>query len=49
MPNVTGIAADSWRKYTTTVRAIEQKTGYDLLSALPRELQDDLETKGEIN
>jgi len=49
MPNVSGIAEDSWRKYTTTVRAIEQRTGYDLLSALPRELQDDLETKAETN
>ena len=49
MPNVSGIASDSWRKYTTTVRAIEQKTGYDLLSALPQALQDDLETKGEAN
>ena len=47
MPNVSGIASDSWRKYTTTVRAIEQKTGYDLLSGLSREVQDDLETKGE--
>lgn len=47
MPNREGIANDRWEKYRTTVRAIEVKTGYDLLSNLPRELQDVLETRIE--
>ena len=44
MPNIDGIEDDPWEKYRTTVRAIEKKTGYDLFSALPGELQDRLET-----
>ncbi|HXG85226.1 MAG TPA: DNA/RNA non-specific endonuclease, partial [Pyrinomonadaceae bacterium] len=32
MPNRTGIAGDDWRKYRTTARSIEQKTGYNFLS-----------------
>ncbi|HEV8592511.1 MAG TPA: DNA/RNA non-specific endonuclease, partial [Pyrinomonadaceae bacterium] len=47
MPNREGIANDNWEKYRTTVRAIEEKTGYDLLSSLPRNLQDILETRIE--
>jgi endonuclease G len=47
MPNTTGIAGDDWRKYRTTVRSIEQKTGYNFLSNLPQNLQDALETKTE--
>jgi endonuclease G len=45
MPNEKGILDRNWREYTTTVRSIEEKTGYDFLSALPRKLQDVLETK----
>ncbi|HKX82625.1 MAG TPA: DNA/RNA non-specific endonuclease [Pyrinomonadaceae bacterium] len=48
MPNREGIANDTWEKYRTTVRSIEEKTGYDLLSNLPRELQDKLETRIEM-
>ena len=47
MPNIDGIAQDDWRKYRTTVRAIEQRTGYNFFSNLPQGLQDRLETKGE--
>ena len=47
MPNRESIANDDWIKYRTTVRAIEEKTGYDLLSSLPRDLQDVLETRIE--
>jgi endonuclease G len=43
-PNTDDVRYDDWRKYRTTVRAIEQATGYDLLSALPREEQDRVET-----
>ena len=45
MPNVKGIANEDWRKFRTTVRSIEQKTGYNFLSALPQNLQDTLETR----
>jgi endonuclease G len=45
MPNEKGILDKNWREFTTTVRSIEEKTGYDLLSALPRKVQDVLETK----
>lgn len=47
MPNREGIADDGWEKFRTTVRSIESKTGYDLLSNLSPELQDVLETRIE--
>lgn len=34
-----------WKKYIVTVRDIEQATGYDLLSGLPKNIQNQLETK----
>ncbi|HEX9962966.1 MAG TPA: DNA/RNA non-specific endonuclease, partial [Pyrinomonadaceae bacterium] len=45
MPNVKGIKNADWQTYRTTVRDIEQKTGYNLLSNLPQNLQDALENK----
>ncbi len=45
MPNVNGLAKENWRKFRTSVRAIEQKTGFNLLSNLPQNLQDALENK----
>lgn len=45
MPNEKGILNRNWREFSVTVRSIEEKTGYDFLSALPRKLQDVLETK----
>ena len=45
MPNVKGIANENWRKFRTSVRSIEQKTGFNLLSNLPQNLQDSLENK----
>lgn len=45
MPNVKGIKNADWQIYRTTVRDIEQKTGYNLFSNLPQNLQDKLETK----
>lgn len=45
MPNSESAAADDWRKYLTTARAIEQKTGYNFLSALPPDVQDAIETR----
>lgn len=47
MPNATGIASEDWRKFRTTVRQIEQRTGYNFLSNLPQNLQDALETRME--
>lgn len=45
MPNARGIKEKNWRDYRTSVRQIEQKTGYNFLSNLPQNLQDALETK----
>jgi endonuclease G len=45
MPNVKGIQNADWQIYRTSVRRIEQATGYNLLSALPQPVQDALETK----
>lgn len=45
MPNSDSVEKDNWRVYRTTVRAIEQITGLDLLSALPRKLQDVIENR----
>ena len=45
MPNISGIKEKNWRDYKTTVRQIEQKTGYNFLSNLPKNIQDALETK----
>jgi endonuclease G len=45
MPNVNGIKNADWQIYRTSVRDIERKTGYDFLSALPKNLQDALENK----
>ena len=45
MPNINGIKADDWRKYRTTMRNIEQKTGLNFLSNLPPNVQSVLKTK----
>jgi endonuclease G len=43
MPNDDGVRNIRWIKFKTTVRALEQKTGYDFFSALPPAEQDRLE------
>lgn len=48
MPNVEGIEDVSWETYRTTILEIEQKTGLDLFSQHPRELQDAIETRKEM-
>ncbi|MFT3743951.1 MAG: DNA/RNA non-specific endonuclease [Pyrinomonadaceae bacterium] len=48
MPNIDGIENENWQKYQTTVRDIEQKTGLDLFSAIPRDIQDTIEAKQMI-
>lgn len=45
MPNVEGIGKQGWRDFKTTVRQIEQKTGYNFLSNVPQTVQDVIETK----
>ncbi|MCU0238216.1 MAG: DNA/RNA non-specific endonuclease [Pyrinomonadaceae bacterium] len=45
MPNNDDIKESNWREFKTTVRQIEQKTGYNFFSNLPQNLQNDLETK----
>ena len=45
MPNVKGIKNADWQTYRTSVRQIEQNTGYNFLSTLPQNLQEVLETK----
>ncbi|MDQ6785718.1 MAG: DNA/RNA non-specific endonuclease [Acidobacteriota bacterium] len=47
MPNDTGIATEDWRKFRTTVRSIEQKTGYNFFTNLPQNVRDALEMKME--
>lgn len=48
MPNVEGIENENWQRYQTTVREIEQKTGLNLFSLIPRDVQDTVETKHMI-
>lgn len=43
MPNIEGIERTTWQKYRTSVRTIEEKTGYDLFRTLPRNIQDAIE------
>lgn len=45
MPNADGIANQDWRKFRTSVRAIEQRTGYNFFSNLSEDLQNEIETK----
>jgi len=42
-PNINSINTD-WKKYRVSVRDIEKATGYDLLSILPKNIQDVIET-----
>jgi DNA/RNA endonuclease G (NUC1) len=44
MPNEPGVRNVPWQTYQTTVRAIEQLTGYNLLSALPDNIENAVET-----
>jgi endonuclease G len=45
VPNVSGIRRDDWRKYTSTVSDIENRTGYHFLSNLPANVANSLEHK----
>ena len=45
MPNITGVAADGFEKYLTTVAQIEQATGYDFLALLAESTQCRVEVR----
>jgi endonuclease G len=47
MPNANALIAmnDPWTKWCASPRAIEQKTGLDFLSDVPRAVQDVLEVR----
>lgn len=45
MPNVKGIKNADWQTYRTTVRDLENKTGYKFFTNLPPNLQETLKTK----
>lgn len=45
MPNIDGLDDRPWEEFRTTIREIEMRTGLELLSHLPRDLQDALEMK----
>ncbi len=45
MPNNMGVPKEDWGKYRVSIDKIEQVTGYDFLSEIPKSIQDILETK----
>jgi endonuclease G len=45
MPNIAGVRNEKWQKYVTTIRRIENSSGYDFLSNLSGELQDIIENR----
>jgi endonuclease G len=49
MPNIEGIEQMPWERYRVSVRSIEEKTGLDLFTSVPRPLQDVIEARVEIS
>lgn len=45
MPNDAGLLNEGWGQYRTTVDEVERRAGYDLLTALPEDLQRALESR----
>ena len=45
MPNNDTVARSDWKDYIVSVDDIEQKTGYDLFSAVPKLIQNKIEAK----
>jgi endonuclease G len=45
MPNTTGIMANDWGGYRTTVDAIERRSGYDFLTRVPAAVQSVIEAR----
>lgn len=48
MPNEDGIEQGGWERFRTSIRAIEDKTGYDFFGFLPKEIQDRIEMRIEV-
>lgn len=48
MPNIDGIENSEWQRYQTTVRDIEGRTGLNLFSQLPTDVQEAIETRKMI-
>jgi len=47
MPNEDTLQHEKWEQFRTTVKAIEQRTGLNIFSSLPQDLQRALETHAE--
>lgn len=45
IPNRQGIKEENWQTFRTTIRELEQRTGYDFLSNVPSAVQNVLETQ----
>lgn len=45
MPNIDGVMNDTWDKYNTTIRRIENSTGYDFLNNISKSVQDIIEVR----
>jgi endonuclease G len=48
IPNENGIKNIYWQRFRTSVRSIEQKTGFNFFSSLPQSLQDRLELATDV-
>ena len=48
MPNIDSIESEKWRKYQTTIREIEHRTGLNIFADRPQDLQDAVETRKEM-
>lgn len=45
IPNQVGIQANSYKNYLTTVKELEELTGYNFLSDVPKQIQDVIEAR----
>ncbi len=45
IPNIQGVRKDDWETYKTSVRRIENSTGYNFLSCVKRRIQNIIETR----
>ncbi|HCA59360.1 MAG TPA: hypothetical protein DEP46_15425 [Blastocatellia bacterium] len=48
MPNIDGIDDVRWETYRTTIRAIEQRTGLDILNNFPSDVQEIFEARVDM-
>lgn len=45
IPNIQGVRKEEWEQYRTTVRRIENSTGYNFLSCVKKSIQNAIETR----